>query len=431
MATEPAPRRRPFPAILVLLALAYLPLFAVLSQANYNPLVNDHRPYARTTGGLWPGALLGQLNPFDAGGWLYRPLPEALEWGLSEIFRGWPGGWHCVVLGFRVLMVALVWRLSGYLSTSAATRAAVTSFAALFPSFPESQLIYAEMQIVPVVAAVLLGLARLCPMDEPPRALVAMTATAFVLLTLCKEILAPLSAVLFLGLLLALRPWRRRAGLRLASGVMGLALLLQGLRCLRAVAAPYARQAEIVERGAAVQKNLEWFLDRTFLWTTNLPLTSVVLAGLVALASLVAVMAVYLASPYRALRYVYPAAVLLVPVLALGLDVLGARWPKARTGVAVFLVTVLFALNAPVLWSQAVANRTSTDSDWALLEYLARRRAKGADLALSQRLGRFLGSFEPMARRLNPRYTYPQDAGSTRFPGHCWRVRVRRAPSAS
>jgi hypothetical protein len=521
---------RRFPAILVLLALTYVPLFAVLSQANYNPLVNDYRPYARTTWGEWPKALRAQLDPRHSGEWLYRPLPESVEWAFSEAFREHPGAWHCAILAFRVLMVLLVWMLSGRLSTSAPTRAAVTSYAALFPSFPESQLIYAETQILPLLAAVLLGLASLRTAAKPSRGLLATTAVAFVLLTLCKEILAPMSAALWVALLLALWQWRSRAGL-LATVLMGFALLLQGLHAFRAIAAPYAQQNEIVDRGSQVLGNLDWFMGHTLLKTTNLKLTSLVLAGLIAvgalaalrsalagqwrevlpalaaLAALAAVLIVHLPSPYRAIRYVHPAAVLLVPVLALGLDVLGTRWPRARSGIAIFLVGALTVLNAPVLWAQAVAVRNSNHSDWVLLEFLARQRSKDADIALSTEmgverldairleisgfwqipgftvprgdgrvvdfayvppkpalgrtlvvvlplgptaipdlgreverrippaeplsfLGRFLVAFKRGARRLNPAYSYPYDLGSSPFPGHSWRVLVKRASSS-
>jgi hypothetical protein len=517
------------PVVLALLAVLYLPLFAELSQANYNPLVNGYRAYGRTSMGTWPTVLASQLNPLHPTEWLYRPLPESMEWAFSEVFRRWPGGWYVAVLGVRVLMVALVWMLSGWLSTSMATRAAVTSYAALFPSFPEPQLIYAETPLLALLAAVLFGLARLCAEEDPPPGLVAATAVAFVLLTLCKEILAPMSAVLFAALLLPLRPWRSRAG-RVAGLVMGMALLLQALHCARAVAAPYANPAAALDRSAQVLGNLKWFVGHTLLWTTNLKLTSLLLAGLLAAgtvaagrrvlsgrwrealpalagsAALLGVLAVHLGTPYQAVRYIYPAAVLLVPTLALGLAALGARWATARTGVALVLVLTLAMLNAPALWAQAVSMRRSTEADWALLELLALRRAdgEGVDVALSATMGkeriqailfeqagvwripgfspprgrghvvefayelpqptpprdlvlvappdavgvpdlgpgvelrvppsaalplfgRFLTGFERVARRLNPAYAYPCDAGSSPFPGHHWRVLVKSA----
>jgi hypothetical protein len=46
-------------------------------------------------------------------------------------------------------------------------------------------------------------------------------------------------------------------------------------------------------------------------------------------------------------------------------------------------VAALTALNSPALWAQAVAMRNSNASDWALLEFLAHRRSRDADIALS------------------------------------------------
>src|SRR6185295_2864686 len=44
-------------------------------------------------------------------------------------------------------------------------------------------------------------------------------------------------------------------------------------------------------------------------------------------------------------------------------------------------------------------------------------------------LGRFLVAFERVARRLSPAYSYPYDLGSSPFPGHSWRVLVKRRSS--
>ncbi|MHC4471491.1 MAG: hypothetical protein ACYS99_11060 [Planctomycetota bacterium] len=422
-----SPRALLDPRVVVLAAVVvvYAVFFLEVGQCEYS-LVNDLRPYqvgmpeehlivpvephllGQSQG--WPQKMLDTLfDPFSEQAWLYRPLPDFMEWGLSSLFRGSPGDWHLVIAALRLLTILLTYRLLAALGSGVEGRALGTLYVAFFPAVPEIQVTYAEIWLLPSLLLTLLAFTHVRKLPEDGR-LAGRSALAAVLplvaLTMCKEILAPLSLVLLIGFGAHLR--RRGAVGKAALAVMTLATVVQLHRCYLAVFQPYASGGTGVEREGlldSVLPSLAWatksllLLPSTTLGTSIL-LGVLILAGAVGtarrlagkvsrdlafvlLASLLVVLGAALVSPYRALRYLYPAAVLLAPLLAWGYTVLledKAAWLRQTANVFLFVTMAVFG--GSVVLAQAVALKTSSRADWAFLDHLAGRHAAGHDVVL-------------------------------------------------
>lgn len=503
-------------------ACTYLAMFCMVFQCGYS-LVNDFRPYHLDFTGKWPGDMLTRIvNPAAPEYWLYRPVPELLEWFLAAVFRGHPGFWHVLTLGIRVVSIGLAWRLLVTLKLRKESVVIGTLFVALFPAIPELWMTYAEIWLIPLLLACCLGLVhmynekgKLCE----NRRLIVLTTVVFVLLSMCKEILVPITFVLFASYTFAL--WRegRRFG-RVALVIMGLALAVQSHHCLMTMNAPYAAsRVPLVER---LCDNVIWIVKNLFLFNTNvwpvsLMLVSLFIAGLwrlivgfrankgiafLAVFGLAASVGVNMIAPFQALRYLYPCAVMMVIVLGCGVDFLVERAPKARLRrlAVVFLALFLFLFNAPVLLAQAFVMWKTSQADWAFLCHVVEESSRGREIVLVENAfcergyrikaelngvnmtgrlrgrdaGRYvvvkkiedvattgkdslitlvnafedqdtvglksplveeewridlrndgllypaLGKWRAFALKLNPRFEYVADAGSSRFPGHYW-----------
>jgi len=100
-------------------------------------------------------------------------------------------------------------------------------------------------------------------------------------------------------------------------------------------------------------------------------------------ALLIAGLAMAVAAPYHAIRYVYPAALFAVPLLALGLEELGhLAGMRARNAGAATTMVLLAVFGGAALWAQAAAARASSRADWQLLQILATAFASGRDVVI-------------------------------------------------
>lgn len=384
---------------------AYIPAMILVQQCEYF-LVNDFRPYHISCFEDWTQRLFSYFNPFDATIWLHRPVPESFEWASSLIFKGHPGLWHVVSLSFRLLTIALVWILLGCFRCSNHARIIGTLFIAFFPAFPESQLIFAETLLIPFLLITYIGVAVLYKDTGTHGArtsLAVMTSASFVLMTLCKEILAPLSFTFLVFFYPVL--WRRRKPLfRAFYTVMSLATLLQLERCYMTIFQPYAQGSENAGHSPmAVITNLLWIVGDSFLLRTNIAPTTILLflftvvgfyqlvrmftgkqlsrgVGLLCVISFVITVVIHLLTPYRALRYLYPGAILLVPVMAYGYDVLLPASIRLKAWVFRYLVVAMFLFSLPVIYAQALSMRASSKADWAFLSYIVQQYSAGKDI---------------------------------------------------
>lgn len=385
---------------IAVVALGFLPLFVMAAQTGYLLIAHDFRSYEHSQQGSWPRHLVSHFT-LEAGGWLYRPFPELVEWLFSALFRGHPGLWHLVMLGFRLINVLLAFKLLRLLGTSSEARLLGTVFVAFFPSFPESQLPFAETLLVPLLTAVLVGVGFMLTeeaRDVPAKMgrVAVATVVAFVLFTMCKEILAPVSVIVLIAVCYAV--WTTRpAGWRAWVGIAVLATTFQVFRCYQALSAPYANP----EGSRSVLINLKWIIATEFLWNTNTRLTGMavivltllggwqvtrwgvprfrrtyVITGLCAAVFTMHV-AIHAVTPYHAIRFLYPAAVVIAPLLAQGCDLIGTWHRKAQQTLVILLVVTFALFNAPVLWAQAAGLHHSSVADWTLLTYLADRHSEG------------------------------------------------------
>ena len=384
---------------------AYLPAMILVQQCEYF-LVNDFRPYHISCFEDWTQRLLSYFSPFDSTVWLHRPVPESFEWASSLIFKGRPGLWHVVSLSFRLLTIALVWMLLGCFRCSNHAKIIGTLFIAFFPAFPESQLIFAETLLIPFLLITYIGVAILYKEARTHGArtsLAVMTSASFILMTLCKEILAPLSFTFLVFLYPVL--WRRQKYLfRAFYTVMSLATMLQLERCYLTIFQPYAQGNENAGHSPmSAITNLVWILGDSFLLRTNITPTTILLflfaatgfyqaacmftgkppsrgVRLLCVIPFVVTVIIHLLTPYRALRYLYPGAVLLLPAMAYGYDTLLPACIRLKALVFKYLVAALFLFSLPGIYAQALSMQASSKADWAFLSYIVQQYSSGKDI---------------------------------------------------
>ncbi len=381
--------RRSWTVVLTALIAVVYVLVAIEAARCRVLLVNDYIAFSMIRIGAWPWSILRSI--FDLsypGAWLFRPVPDALAWLLATLFRDQLGVWHLVMIGVRLVSVALAYAVAKESASSPAAIAAGTAYFAFFPSIPEIDLLRAENWLVPALAGAFLGWLRL----SRGRGSVAWAVAAFVIATMSKEIAAPLCLALFA--LLAPLLWRRGVASRLALGLMLVSLLNQIARCVLMASDPYARgSGSLLDRLPA---HAFWTAKVLLLAATSFPVLSLLLATLIALGSiallrrsrgsalmLMLAIGMAVAAPYPALRYSYPAALFLVPCVALGVDEIRrlTRDRIAETLAAVTLV-LMAVFGGASLWAQAVAMRVSTHADWRLLNELAGAYASGRDVVV-------------------------------------------------
>ena len=384
---------------------AYIPAMILVQQCEYF-LVNDFRPYHISCFEDWTQRLLRYFNPFDTTVWLHRPVPESFEWASSLLFKGHPGLWHLVSLSFRLLTIALVWILLGCFRCSNHARITGTLFIAFFPAFPESQLIFAETLLIPFLLITYIGVTVLykeAGTHGARTSLAVMTSASFILTTLCKEILAPLSFTFLVFLYPVL--WQRQKYLfRVFYALMSLATLLQLERCYLTIFQPYAQGGENAGHSPmSAITNLVWIVGDSFLLRTNVAPTTILLflftavgfyqlarmftgkqlsrgVGLLCIISFVITVVIHLLTPYRALRYLYPGAILLIPAMAYGYDALLPASTRLKAWVFKYLVVALFLFSLPGIYAQVISMQASSKADWAFLSYIVQQYSAGKDI---------------------------------------------------
>jgi hypothetical protein len=343
-----------------------------MAGAHYM-LVDDFRPFAMAKVVSWPSETLATLFDFGReGAWLYRPFPDVMEAVLSRAFGSHSGAWHLLMICVRLATIGTAFAIARSAAPWPPSIAAA-AYVAFVPAMPELQLIRAESWLMPALGFTLLG--WLQSVRRPKT-----TALAFILATMAKEVVAPLLGLLFL--LLVPFYWRKNRGLLAA---MAIALLNQVVHFVLVFTDPYAKSAGLV---ATAMKNAVWVTKSLLFVTTTFPLFSLFLAawfvlGIVRLLRLrtmtaagiallfVAAVGMALIAPYQALRYIYPAALFAVPILALGIeqlrDLAGAR---VATTFAAISIAVLAIFGGATLWAHSVAANASSRVDWELLESL-------------------------------------------------------------
>ncbi|MBI5307098.1 MAG: hypothetical protein HZB37_01850 [Planctomycetes bacterium] len=285
-------------------------------------------------------------------------------------------------------------------------------FIAFFPAFPESQLIFAETLLIPFLLITYIGVVVLYKEagTHSTRTSLAVIATAsFILTTLCKETLAPLSFTFLVFFYPVL--WKRQKYLfRVFYSIMSLATMLQLERCYLTVFQPYAQGGENAGHSPmAVITNLLWILGDTFLLRTNIAPTTILLflftavgfyqlarafngkqrsrgVGLLCIISFVITVVIHLLTPYRALRYLYPGAVLLVPAMAYGYDALLPASTRLKSWVFKYLAVALFLFSLSGMYAQALSMQVSSKADWAFLSYIAQQYSTGKYLVFVKEL---------------------------------------------
>ncbi len=390
---------------LLCIIVAYIPAMILIQKCEYF-LVNDFRPYHISYFENWTQRLFGYFNPFDTNVWLHRPVPESFEWLSSLLFKGHPGIWHIVSLSFRFLTIALVWKLLGYFKCSHHARIIGTLFIAFFPAFPESQLIFAETLLVPFLLITYIGFMVMYKeggAHNTKTSLVSITTASFILMTMCKEILAPLSLIFLISFYFVL--WRKQTyALKILYIIMSLATLLQLQRCYMTIFQPYAHGGENTGHSiVGMVINLMWIFGDSFLLRTNIAPTTLLLfffsiigvyqmvcmlknkqafdvVVFLCFFSFIICVAIHVLTPYKALRYLYPVAILLVPIIAYGYDAFSPSKTKIKTWIFRYLVFAISLFNLPGIYAQVLSMQASSKADWAFLSYIVQKYSSGKDI---------------------------------------------------
>jgi hypothetical protein len=363
-------------------AVVYGLVIAEVARAEYS-LIDDYRAFALIHMGAARVTLLQTLVDWRApDAWLYRPFPDAISYSLAVIFRHHPGAWRALLIVVRLLCVLVAFRIARAAASTIAAACAATAYFAFFPAIPELHLLRVEGWLVLVVSIALLGWIRL---ERGGETSLAATAVAFVLATASKEIMAPI--LILLLALLARHFWRRGGAARAMLAVMTAAVLFQTGRFALLFRDPYARGGSGI---AHLAHNALWAAKTLLLATSSFPLLSLVvvlwlIAGADALrraprvyaaglaAMIAASLALALAAPYDAIRYLYPTALLLVPLLAM---------PRQPDRVAAVLVVFLMVFGGAQLVAQAASTRACSRADWRLLREQAAALSNGRDVVV-------------------------------------------------
>ena len=383
-----------FWALMIGIAGVYGLVAFEVAHAEY-ALVSDYIDVSLMHGGWWPAGFLRRLvDPFEDGAWLYRPFADALSWVLALMFKEHVGVWHAVLILSRALSTWAAYAVARQFVPSVPATCAATAYFAFFPAIPEIDLIRVETALMPTLALAFYGYLRLARGSATTR-VTAITAIAFVLATMTKEVVAPILIVLLI--LTAPPMWRRGAASRVALGIMIVAMLNQAYRFLLVLQDPYS-QPSAGGLLHALFTQARWTAKIMLLVTTSFPLVPLVLIGWIVLglmaigrdrsrinisALLLAGLSVAMgvAAPYPALRYLSPAAFFLVPLIALGVEESRRRISeKGSDRVAFATMVLMIVFGGAVLCAQAASMRNSTRADWLLLQHAARALAAGRDV---------------------------------------------------
>jgi len=366
-------------------AVHLLAIFEVV-RATYS-LIDDYRVFAISRIGAWPSFLLQMTaDPTAPGAWIYRPFPDAMSWMISAAFREHPGGWHVVMIFVRLVSVGVAAVVARRSASSRTASCAAAAYFAFFPAIPEVNLIRVEIWLTLALALAFLGWIRVMRGGTS-----LLFVTGFVLATLSKEAVAPIlvAMLVFAGG----RVWRRS---RFALVIASLALLNQVVRFGLIFTDPYSHPSNAT---SLIQGAL-WLGKILLLATTNVPLVPLILIawivlgfrallrepgsfalGLTALLLISAAMAA--AAPYRAIRYLCPTALFLVPLLALGVDetrhLIGDRMGEWMAIATMFCFAIF---GGAQLVAQAASKRATTRADRVLLETAARAMARGQNIVI-------------------------------------------------
>ena len=363
-------------------AITYGVIAWEISHAHYS-LVSDYIDMTLIHGGWWPEGIVRQLWDFSSpGAWVYRPFADAASWIFGVRLQQHVGAWHVILIGIRLISVVLAYRVARITSKSEAAACVAAAYFAFFPAISEINLTRVETYAILMLAFAFYGLCR----DAH-----GLTAAAFIGATMCKEVLAPV-LIAFLAFAAAMF-WRRGVRGRLVLLAMSIAALIQTAHFLLLYHAPYAQQ-----RGNLFDQTW-WTVKILSLATTNFPLVPLLLAiwvtlGAVAffrkrdslsfatMALLILSVAMACRAPYPALRYLSPAALFLVPVLAAGIDESRKRMRSITDSLAYATLVFMIIFGGAVLCAQAASMRNSSNEDWRLLQTAARALASGRDVVM-------------------------------------------------
>jgi hypothetical protein len=366
-----------------------------ISRSQYS-LVSDYIDITLMHGGWWPAGIVRRLvDPFAPGAWLYRPFADAMSWVLAQLFEQHVGVWHALLIGFRLISTYAAFALARGASDSAVASCLAASYFAFFPAIPEIDLTRVETYLILTLSLAFYGYVRLSR-GTASNAMVAMTAIAFICATMSKEVVAP---VLFVLVCFAAPLFWRRGGIaRWLLAAMTIAMANEGVRFVLLFFEPYTRGRQSLI--ATVARQSVWTAKILLLATTNVPLVPLLLLVWLALGlrailrrpttPMVSAMvllalsvAMSMTAPYQAIRYLSPAALFMVPVIAAGVEESRRIVRASIVNVAAFATMVLLIIfGGAQMCAQAVAMRNSTAADWRLLQYAATALANGRNVTM-------------------------------------------------
>lgn len=380
------PTRRAFQITLALgVLLVYAAVAMEISQSNFS-LVNDYMDMTLIRGGWWPKGIVSELWDFSsASAWVYRPFADALSWIFAVRLEQHVGAWHAILIGIRLISAALVYGVARTVSESEVAACVAAAYFAFFPAISEINLTRVETYAILMLALAYYGFCR----DAP-----GVTAAAFIGATASKEVLAPI-LIAFLAFAAPMF-WRRGVWGRLALIAMSIAALNQTAHFVLLVHVPYAMQ-----RPGNLVAQTWWTMKTLSLATTNWPLVPLLLAvwiiwgavaffrkrdslSMMTITLLILSLAMACKAPYPALRYLSPAALFMVPLLAAGIDQSRKKAQSITDSLAFVTLVSLIVFGGAVLCAQAASMRNSTNEDWRLLQMAARALASGRDVVMQE-----------------------------------------------
>lgn len=365
--------------------LVYGVIAIVISQSKYS-LVNDYIDMTLIRGGWWPKGIVSELWDFSsASAWVYRPFADALSWIFAVRLEQHVGAWHVILIGIRLLSAALAYGVARAVSESEVAACVAAAYFAFSPAIPEINLTRVETYAILMLALAYYGFCR----DA-----LAVTAAAFIGATASKEVLAPI-LIAFLAFAAPMF-WRRGVKGRLALLAMSIAALNQAAHFALLAHVPYALQ-----RPGSFFAQTWWTIKTLSLATTNWPLVPLLLAvwiiwgavaffrkrdtlSIMTITLLILSLAMACKAPYPALRYLSPAVLFMVPLLAAGIDQSRKKVQPITDSFAFVTLVSLIVFGGAVICAQAVSMRNSTNEDWRLLQTAARALASGRDVVMQE-----------------------------------------------